>query len=190
MRSTSDYTLHPKDDGTCFVCGNERHCFSYLPARTVESEGPFYKIALCRSHGSLYCVDKFKILTIEALIRRFGSVVKYSNRIPGHEINEFCRLTTTDIERGYVVHPSVTSFKCFYCGMEALGQRDKSPTIEQLLISRNFDKPRYVVPCCSTCRSLIRYHVPEMVPIEERKEYLARRSKHDKSPCISNSIWD
>lgn len=190
MRVFSDYTMHPKDDGTCFICGDDARCNGYIPARMIESEGPYYTVSLCSTHLAMVSTAKTDIPNIDSLIRRFGSAVKLANRIPGHEINEFCRLSATDMARGYVVHPSVTSDDCFYCNKPSNNRRDRSPTLAQLKVEANFEAPRYIVPCCKPCYEILASKGKFTVGLKARATLIAARSKHDINPCIGNSIWD
>lgn len=207
MRCYSQYTLHPKEDRTCFICGAKRKCYGYIPARTVDADGPYYMISLCMVHATAVNTAKNALRDIDTLIRRFGSAVKLSNRIPGHEINEFCRLTTTDVAQGYTVHSLVVSSNCFYCNKPSNNRRDRSPTSGQLLKGTNSELPRYVVPCCKPCYEVLSYYGTSEVSLEARATLLAKHAKareeghkvnyyskketkQEESPCIGDSIWD
>lgn len=177
MRSTSDYVLHPNEDNTCFICGANRVCYGYIPARELRGDGPFYKISLCPSHAAA-CRQSMNALTdIVALLNWFAQDLKPSNRLPGQVVNPFCRLSLTDISNGYIVHPSVKSDLCFYCGQPSKNRRDRSPTLPQLMMGHNLRFARYVVPCCKSCYGILTYNGRFVVSLEDRAKLIASRKK-------------
>ena len=173
-RALNQYSFHPKDTHLCFICDKVATTNSCIPPRSTmcDDSTELWRISLCASHGVFITNHKNLCTSLEATLKLLDYQVKPENRIEGYEVNDFCRLTPTDVVRGYVVHPSVNSTDCFYCTNPSNNHRDKSPSDDQLKLSANYAAPRYVMPCCVTCGNKIRLEIPEVVDLEHRAKFI------------------
>lgn len=178
-RALNQYSFHPKDTHLCFICDKVATTNSCIPPRSTmcDDSTELWRISLCASHGVFITNHKNLCTSLEATLKLLDYQVKPENRIEGYEVNDFCRLTPTDVVRGYVVHPSVNSTDCFYCMCPSDNHRDKSPTLDQLRLGTNYNAPRYVVPCCKSCYDTLNYNGRFVVSLEDRAKLIASRKK-------------